>query len=167
MLCFAPERPFASVHNSLATLLSATTPPPAAMRVNYCDTVLFLLISYAFQRISASPLPSNNVDMLSWNPLGSLMQLKAHNAQVYDKNCLETVDDDGPKHSRADNSPGLNEVTAFGLEEYPYPTNTRTSKTTKMRSRTSKSQSNVPAMMAMTSTAPVTCMHLLYFLGSF
>ncbi|KIM24252.1 hypothetical protein M408DRAFT_331885 [Serendipita vermifera MAFF 305830] len=125
------------------------------MRVTYCVTLFFLLIS---RFISASPLPFHNVDPLSWNPIGSLMRAEAHQAETYREkthlNIIKNDNVDGHTLSGTFVSQGISEATGFTLKESPYSLRSSTTTTTKGRVRSCRRRpSTESARMAQTSTA--------------
>jgi hypothetical protein len=138
------------------------------MRVIYCVTLYFLLISHASQRVptsSASPLPLPGVhrrDLLASNPQDLLIGEETSYVE-----CGHVMDSIASVNSELLNpyrlpaasdliSSGHNELnTAFNLEEYPYPTTTKTPK--RSRTRSSRHSSTQSAAMASTSIEPGTC----------
>jgi hypothetical protein len=140
----------------------------AAMRVIYCVTLSLLLISHAFRRVptsSASPLPLPGVhhrDLLASNPQDLLIGEETSYAE-----CSHAMASIAGVNSELLMSPylpsasdrissGPSELnTAFNLEEYPYPTTTKTPK--RSRTKSSRHSSTQGGAMASTSVAPGTC----------
>jgi len=158
-LCFQPHLP-----PDLGEYSSAKT----AMRVIYCVTLSFFLISCASQRTptsSASPLPPPTVhrrELLDSGPQGPLISKDASYcecgrppASIASVNS-ELLNRHRPPAVCDRISAGPNQViSALKSEEYPYPTTTKTPK--RCRTKSSLHSSTQVEALGSTSITPGTC----------